>query len=244
MQHYNISTFGLKEATECSCALRKMGHDCRAMEEAANKIVNFFYNSFADRENGPTDFALVRLFKAQSYGDLHEGLQSFAKGVFPEDVINVHTKCLTLLATTGDEPNWKSRRSSAGHKAIPLISEDSVNKVPMIKHLINQLGIDIKTYIQPSPKIIRDLSEKTFGVFLVSNAHGSASIPAQNGFVLPFQIKSVLGFGGLFPDGDLFTVIIFSKKFISEGAADLFKTISLAVKISLLPYTKEVFSDE
>jgi two-component system, NtrC family, sensor kinase len=237
-----ISKFGLREATDCTMALRKIGKNCRSMEEVAARIVELLYNRFSDETDMAREFTLVRLFKTHSYGKLDAGLKKFAEKCFPDEAISNTTKCLTLLATIGDLENWKSRENSKGHKAIPLSSEDVVNKLPMIRNLIKQLGLDVKTVINPDPEIIKDVSEKTYNVFLVPDALGSPYIPAQDEFIIPFHIKSVLGFGGVFPDGEIFVVIIFSKHFISEDVAALFKTIALSIKVSLLPFIGETFS--
>jgi len=244
MVHYNILNFGLKEATECTAILRKTGRDCRTMEETADRIVNCFYDNFADEKTGEKTFALVRLFKTHNYGDLDAELQNFAVNLLPHETILEKTRCLTLLATAGDDPSWKSRKDSKGHKAIPLPSEEVVNKIPMIRNLIKQLGIDVKTVIQPDPELIQNLLEKTFNVFLVPEAGGSSYIPAQENFVIPFNIKSVLGFGSLLPDGNIFAIIVFSKRTISEEVAGQFKTLALAIKISLLPFINKVFRNE
>lgn len=242
MKACTISKFGLREATECTMALRKIGQNCRSMEEAATGIVELFYNNFSDETGLTRDFALVRLFKTHAFGKLDAGLKKFAGQCFPDEVIHNTIKCLTLLATIGDVENWKSRMNSKGHKAIPLSSEDVVNKLPMIRNLIKQLGLDVKTVISPDPGIIKDMAEKTYNVFLVPEALGSPYIPAQNEFIIPFRIKSVLGFGGVLPDGEIFVVIIFSKKCITEETAALFKTIALSIKVSLLPFMGKTFS--
>jgi hypothetical protein len=47
-------------------------------------------------------------------------------------------KCLVLLASMGDRPEWGSRMSSTGHRAIPLPSGELVRKFPMISNLVKQ----------------------------------------------------------------------------------------------------------
>ena len=237
-----ISKFSLREATECTMALRKTGSDCRSMEEIANKIVTYIYNNFKDEASGTSDVALVRLFKTQVYEKLDNGFKKFAGQLFPGGVVNERTKCLTLLSTIGDVDAWKSRHDSKGHKVIPLSSEEVVNKLPMIRNLIKQLGLDIKTIINPDPALIKDMAEKTYNIFLVPDALDSPYIPAQNDFVIPFKIKSVIGFGGVLPDGEVFTVIIFSKKPITEDVAVLFKTVALSIKVAVLPFIEKVFA--
>ncbi|MGB7567686.1 MAG: hypothetical protein WBM07_07495, partial [Chitinivibrionales bacterium] len=177
MESYDISNFGLKEATKCTSTIRKIGINCQSMEEVSARIVAFFYNTFIDEKSAEKDFSLVRIFKTHVFGKLDAKLRKFASDCFPGESLNATTKCLTLLATIGDDENWRDRRNSSGHKAIPLSSEDVVNKLPMIRNLIKQLGLDVKTVISPDPVIIRDLAEKTYNVFLVSHAPGSPYIP-------------------------------------------------------------------
>ena len=78
-----------------------------------------------------------------------------------------------------------------------------------------------------------------FNVFHVPRARGSPFVPAQTDFVMRYGIESVLGFGGMLPKGDLFCVILFSKVLIPRETAELFKTLALSVKISLLPFADE-----
>ena len=67
-------------------------------------------------------------------------------------------------------------------------------------------------------------------------AKGSPFVPAQEEFVIPFGIESVLGFGGVLPSKELFTVILFSKQKISRETAELFKSLALSLKLALLPF--------
>jgi hypothetical protein len=84
------------------------------------------------------------------------------------------------------------------------------------------------------------LEQKNYNVFYVGEAVGSPYIPAQRDFVIPFGIKSVLGFGGLLPSScDLFAIILFSKHHIPRETANLFKPLALSAKLSLLPFVGE-----
>ena len=65
-------------------------------------------------------------------------------------------KCLTLLASTGDEPEWRDRHRSRGHQAIPLPSADIVEQAPMVAQLINQLGV-------PLPQLCKDPDRSPLG---------------------------------------------------------------------------------
>jgi two-component system NtrC family sensor kinase len=234
MEHFSISNFGLKQFTQCSSAIRKMERNCRSLEIASKKIVDYFYDSFLDDRSGKREFSLVRLFVTRPFGALDENCKKYASDFHGGGVINAQTKCLTLVASAGEEVSWQSPAGSLGHKSIPLSSEDAVERLPMIRNLIRQLGLDIKTLMHSDASIIQDANEKTYNIFYVPCARESAYIPAQAGFVVPYRIESVIGFGGLFPSADIFSVIIFSKKFISRETALLFKTIALSAKVALV----------
>ena len=81
----------------------------------------------------------------------------------------------------------------------------------MISRLLTQYGIDVGSVMRPDPMLIGGISKKTYNTFYVPEAVGSTYIPAQDDFVIPNGIKSVLGFGGVLSSGEPFVVIMFSK---------------------------------
>src|SRR5215212_764703 len=120
-------------------------------------------------------------------------------------------KCLVLLASAGQEPEWNSPRQSRGHRAIPLPSVQIVEQAPMIAQLVRQMGLDLDDVVSPRPEVIRGLEGKTYNVFYVADALGSPFIPAQEAFVQRYGIRSVIGCGGIHLTGDLYSLILFSR---------------------------------
>ncbi|HEX5865658.1 MAG TPA: hypothetical protein VF014_15635, partial [Casimicrobiaceae bacterium] len=109
-------------------------------------------------------------------------------------------------------------------------SPEIVEKAPMIAQLIKELGVELEVVLQPSAEVVKELAGKRHGVFHVENALGSPYIPAQQDFVVRYGIQSVLGFGGLLFNGDLFAVILFSTVHVSAASAERFRTLALDVK--------------
>ena len=109
----------------------------------------------------------------------------------------------------------------------------------MISQLIRQFGLDVGKVLEPDEKFLLDYEQKTYNVFHVPHALGSPIIPAQQEFVIPHGICSVLGFGGMLPSGDLFATILFSKIAISREKAEMFKPLALSVKVALLDIAGE-----
>lgn len=239
---FDLVNFTIRDMTVCGIFLRKSGKTVKTMEEAAGRIVHFLYDNLIDGRTGEHACALVRLFKTHNYGELDDELQNIARDMLGDTPVSTSMKCLVLLATTGEKNEWQSRNTSKGHRAIPLPSEQSVGQIPMIKNLVSQLGLDISMVVKPDAKLLLDMEQRTYNVFFVPEALDELHIPAQKEFVIPYGIKSVLGFGGILPTGDMFTVIMFLKVTIPPEVAELFKTLSLNVKMALLPFDQAVFS--
>lgn len=83
-----------------------------------------------------------------------------------------------------------------------------------------------------------DPAERTYNVFHVEEARGSAHIPAQD-FVEGYGVQSVLGCGGQLPDGELYAAILFSRILIGRETADAFKPLTLALKLALMPFKSD-----
>jgi hypothetical protein len=240
----NIDDFTLKDMVEFSAALRRMGSGAASMEEVAGKIVHHLYENLIDKKTGEKTCVLVRLFKTHPYGELDGDLQEFARNTMKGSPGTPAMKCLVLLATVGMQPEWNSRNQSRGHRVIPLPNgEYFIKAFPMVGRLVEQMGLEVDTVLQPDPAVVRDMAQRTFNVFLVSEAAGSVYIPAQKDFVIPFGVRSVLGFGGILPSGNLFVIVMFSKVAIPRQTADMFKSLALSVKVAVLPFDgKTIFT--
>jgi len=246
----DLRSFGLTEMLRCSVALRHAASGAPSMEEAAKRICRFLYTEFgavssaagASERIGGGDCALVRLYKTHPYARLEPSLRRFADKALGEGKARPGMRCLTLLASAGDEPEWNDRMTSRGHRAIPLPSPRIVEQAPMVAQLIRQFGLDLADVVSPSPEFVREMTGRSYGVFHVENAVGSPFIPAQD-FVLRHGIHSVVGFGGSLRSGDIFATLIFSRVEITPDVAERFRTIALDVKSALFNFDDEqVFS--
>jgi hypothetical protein len=226
---YDLTKFDLGDMLKCSPRLREVAADAPTLESSAQRVCRFLYDELADPA-GKRQCALVRCYKTHEFASLEPDLQAFARAAMAGEDPWPSMKCLTLMSTVGETASWNSRFLSRGHRAIPLPSPEIVQKAPMIAQLIKELGLDLSAVLRPSPEIVRELAGKRHGVFHVENAVGSPYIPAQQEFVQRYGIKSVLGFGGMLPNGDLFAVILFANVPVSPASADRFRTLALDVK--------------
>lgn len=232
---HDITNMTLRDMSECGLALRRLGDGALNMEEVSNKIIQYLYDNFVDSSSEKA-CVLIRFFKTHSYGELTPDLQQYASELLSDKTVPDNLKCLTLLASAGELLEWNSRHQSVGHKAIPLANEDAIARIPMISQLIQQLGISPGVIVKPDPEILIDLEQKVYNIFYVPNALNSPYIPSQKSFVVPFNIKSVLGFGGLLPSGNMFAVLMFLKVFIPANVIELFRPLALNIKMAVLPF--------
>ncbi|MFL5539688.1 MAG: hypothetical protein ACJ8J0_11885 [Longimicrobiaceae bacterium] len=233
---FSLTDFDLAEMLRCGLDLRRETKECGSMEDAAGSIVRYFHEAFRDPQTGERECALVRFYKTHPYGALEPELQAFAaklmRGREPWDEM----KCLVLLGTAGEEPEWYSRRQSRGHQAIPLPSVEMVEQAPMIAQLVRQLGLDLEHVVEPQAELLGELGGKTYNVFYVPHAPGSPAIPAQDEFVRKYGIRSVVGCGGIHLTGDLYAAILFSRVEVPPESADRFRNIALDLKLCIAPF--------
>lgn len=227
----DIADFSVGAMLRVGIAVRRILRDAESIEGSANLIVRYLYEHCVDATTGERNCALVRFYKTHRYGNLDRDLKEFADNLLGETPAWPDMRCLVLLGTAGDEPEWNSRQASQSHRAIPLPAASAVRAAPMIAHLIEDLGIDIDSIVSGAMPT-RRTSARTYDVFHVERASGSPLIPAQD-FVERHRIASVVGFGGLLRSGELYAVILFSRPPVAASSAARFRTIALDIRSSL-----------
>ena len=195
--------------------------------------MRLLYDRCLSPDTGERSCVLVRFYKTHPYGELEPALREFARAALKDIPPDDAMRCLTLMATTGELPQWNSRRESRGHQAIPLPSSEFVREAPMIRQLIEDIGLDIDDVVHGNATPPRPGEARNYDVFHVEHAVGSPHIPAQQEFVERYGVKSVVGFGGLLRTGELFSVILFSRHHIPEDSATRFRAIALDIRSAL-----------
>ncbi len=239
---FDLSDFSLVDMLQCGRGLRLAASDAKTIEEAADAIVGYLYRELENEGGAAKRPALVRFYKTQRFADLNPPLKAFALGQMNSKTAPPDMRCLTLLATSGQEAEWCDPRRSVNHQTIPLPSEGFVEQAPMIAQLIRELGMEIEAVVNPDPALASERAGKTYNVFHIIEAKGSPFIPVQAEFVERYGIRSVVGFGGLLADGEFFAVIVFARGRISEHSAARFRNIALDVKATLHPFALPVSS--
>lgn len=216
--------------------------DAGTMEDAASAICRTLYEQLeAELPGGRTKACvLVRCFKTHPFRLLAADLRQAAEARLPDDVRpTADMRCMTLLASYGDRPEWCSRHTSRRFRATP-ITHGSLANMPMWRSLFQQCGMPIPGAVQgggaDGEDQYVDRSHQSYKVFCVEQARGSASVPDQEGFVVPYQVASVIGFGGELRRGDVYAVLLFTRVPVTREIAGRVNVIALDVTATLFRF--------
>jgi hypothetical protein len=210
-------------------------------QAAAQRLVELLFRSLLMPGTAESACVLARCFQTSTYAQLPLHYRDAADHLLDDDALRPaaleHMRCLTLLATRGVRPVWNDVLTSVAHQAIPLPSAEVVRKAPMIARLFDQLGVSIERAVAPpdSPDFLLD-APSDFRVFHIADAPGSPFLPAQTSFVLPFGVRSVVGMGGVLPDGEVLAVILFTRLPVSQEVARCFTEVAANLRAALMNF--------
>jgi hypothetical protein len=220
-------------------------------QQAAQRLVDHCFASFIVPDSGQPDTntpacVLVRCFQTTSYARMPLSYRDAADKLLEAVPTTPDMRCLSLLATRGIKTIWNDVVTSVGHQAIPLPSVEVVRKAPMIARLLEQFDMPIEQVvaIPDASDMMLHTAARSFSIFHIADAVGSPYIPAQDSFVKAYGVRSVVGIGGLLPDGELFALVLFTRVPISTEVAERFQALIPALNELLMSYSpKATFQD-
>jgi len=213
----------------------------RSRQDAGQRLVDLFHRTLCIGDTTDSACVLARCFQTSTYAQMPLHYRDAADQLL-EDLPQRpqaldQMRCLTLLATRGLRQVWNDVLTSVAHQAIPLPSVEVVQKAPMIARLFDQLGVSIEHAVAPpdSPGFLLD-APSDFRVFHIADALGSPFIPAQASFVEPYGVRSVVGMGGLLPDGEMLAVVLFTRVPVSQEVALRFNQVAASLRTAAFAF--------
>ncbi|GAB4516504.1 MAG: hypothetical protein OHK0046_22010 [Anaerolineae bacterium] len=198
-----------------------------SFEEAAQAIVRGLYNEVCLPDGDPL-FVMLRVFRFGTREDLHPELLPLAQ--------EESEHWLTLMASIGTEPDWCDRRLSQAHRILPADAPSS----PMLQAAFQQMGLQFGQYKRNDTML--EMHKHTHGghmrYFYIPEALGSPFVPAQNDFVIPYHIQSVVGFGSMFVNKTAYFCVGFTRQIITEEEAARFAHFNPFAGTLLALYTR------
>jgi len=201
---------------------RIAGRTSASVEEAAQSFA-------ADLAGSAPTVLLTRLFLVLPFEKLPAAEQEFARKLIGGAAgLAKNTPTLTLFGTHGAEADWQSRKTSKGHRAIPLLGAAFVQGIPMIARLLSDFEIGFTG--EDKALDTRKLTGSRNGAFFVADAVSSLDqggrkiIPAKE-FVGKYGVRTVFGMGGAYLDGTLAVAIVFTRELIERVVVDRFPSL-------------------
>jgi hypothetical protein len=206
----------------------------RSRKRMAERMVATLYERCVDAQ-GEGAVVLARCFQTCAYAQMPMDYQHAADRLMDDVASEPDMRCLALLGTRGKKTTWNDVATSIGHQAIPLPSAEVVGRAPMIARLLSDFGVSPQQLVAPpdSPDFLLHAGLETLNVFHIARSANSPFIPAQEAFVKPFGVRSVLGVGGLLPEGNLFAVLLFLRVSMARSSAEMFESLGVAIRDAL-----------
>ncbi|HYV49888.1 MAG TPA: hypothetical protein VFA20_33765 [Myxococcaceae bacterium] len=198
VEHFAAWMKGMRAAVEAGCA------HAPSLESASQASAHAIFDGFTESA------VLVRLFVTLPASDLPAGVRAEAEKLA---ACAPTTPVLTLLGTYGLEVEWRDRRQSRGHAAIPLVSSAFVSAIPMMARVLEELGADLKGFDVADRQRYVEPGLFKSGCFHVPDAahavdvKGRKVISAQD-FVQRHGVRTVFGAGASYLGTSLTTTLI------------------------------------
>jgi serine phosphatase RsbU (regulator of sigma subunit)/anti-sigma regulatory factor (Ser/Thr protein kinase) len=256
--HSPEAVFAPERIAALGAAIARCGDQAGSMEGVARHAVAAIRGAFPTA-GGESAIVLVRIFQTTRFELLTPQLRSYALARMAPGANGEGTRCLALLATVGDRPTWCDRHASRDHQALPLSGAEVVRRMPLGLTVMDHLvGADAQRAAHPPhterfaadrPRPVAALPDFASGevtyhgepratrvaVHLVSQVAGSPLVPAQ-WLVDAHGVSSALGLGGILPNGELFTAVIFSRVPIDTVTAHRFGAVAETLCGAMAPF--------
>ncbi len=232
-----FSTATHRDLLDVQDRLRPRLRAATTLEGAAREAIQAIYTEFS------SSVVLARMFVTLPFGKLPEDLRRAAWEIVEAQGLHAsvrdHTPVLTLLSTCGKNEDWRDRRRSRGHAAIPLCSASFVDSIPMVARMLQEMGVDLGLRADPDPFAQKVLSAGWVGLFHVEDARsarddlGRRIIPASD-FVDTYSVRTVFGLGKAYGNGSIANFVVFTNAIVGRDRLEALVPFVNAFKAATL----------
>jgi signal transduction histidine kinase len=233
---HDLTKFSVADMLEVGAELRRCCTETSSLETVAQRMVSFLYQDLRDH-HGARACALVRFFVTRPFDSIPTDCRRFAHRVSDDSGGNI---CLCVLAGAGLEPEWNFSISSSQRVSSGVPFEGRIGlPMPDVSRLMRRFGLDVASG-SVSPADLQDDAPAT--VFHVPETTVREHLP--NDFATSYDIRSILGFGGITGSGDVFAILILTTVPVSGEIAELFEPVALSTRTALTSFQGPVFAGD
>jgi signal transduction histidine kinase len=227
----SLTALSLVDVVRCIAQVRELAAIAASIEHFAQGLMECCQHTFRVPNASDPEIVLGRCFVACPFRELSDEVQAWLQQ--GEDRINDPSTglCLSLVGSAGLVAGWNDPTMSSRYRAIPMDSKQFAVRFPMFAEVFRQIGISVEDRRFGAGVMNIGAVGGGCNVFHVPLAIGSPFIPAQNDFVRPYGIRSVVGFGGWYGQGQYFLVVMFSRVSIPTESVELLRLLALAVRV-------------
>jgi signal transduction histidine kinase len=226
----SLTTLSLVDVVRCIARIRELAARAVSSESFAQGLMQCCQETFRVPTAGDPEIVLGRCFVAQPFSELSAEVKAWLQQ--GEDRVSDPSTglCLSLMGSAGVVDGWNDPSRSSRYRAIPIEADRFATRFPMFGEIFRQIGLSIdKPHLGAGMNI--GSAGTACNVFSVPVALGSPDVPAQNEFVRPYGVRSVVGFGGWYGQGRYFLVVLFSRVSIPQPSVELLRLLALAVRV-------------
>jgi signal transduction histidine kinase len=225
----SLTALSLVDVVRCIARVRELATSAVSLEEFAQGLMECCQRTFQRSNASDSEIVLGRCFVTRPFSELSDKVQAWLQQ--GEDRISDPSNglCLSLMGSAGVVDGWNDPSRSSRYRAIPIEADRFATRFPMFAEIFRQIGISIdKPHLGAGMNI--GSAGTVCNVFSVPVALGSPYAPAQSEFVKPYGVRSVVGFGGWYGQGQYFLVVLFSRVSIPQPSVELLRLLALAVR--------------
>ncbi|GAC1409585.1 MAG: hypothetical protein NVSMB64_18390 [Candidatus Velthaea sp.] len=224
-----IATCSVEQVAQLGAELSNRMRSASSLESAAQCFVQQLTIHFPS-------VILARVFATLPFSQLCEAERRFAVSIAGEMGLSPTTAILTLLGTAGTKADWNDRHLSRTHLAIPLLTREGIDDIPMVSRLLSDLRFRLSNESHDTAPFVTRAFANINGIFYVPDAgttldeKGRKIVPAAE-FVREGAVRSVFGFGGSYVIQPMFvSTILFTQEYVPKQVAMNFLQLSSIFK--------------
>ncbi len=225
------SRLTLSHVSQLGMSLRHISLQSTSLFHRATAITQLLFESFTCHETGVPVCPLVRVFRTVPVTELSEEDRVSVDRRVAESGEARSEKVMQLIGTYGLHPGWCDVSLSSTHRCVPMNATTFPVQFPTLSELMRVVSAESRRVFEQTGDLVA--RERVDGLLYVPDAANSPYISAQAEFVNRYHIRSAIGFGGQFRDGEHYCVVMFSRWIIPQSVLPLMRILSLNIRLGL-----------